>query len=172
MIRIKKQSTFFFLLGTLLAASPALVSCHKESTEITSKEKEAAQKEISDLGKTIVNDFEKLDVQSGLKACLNSPDYLAINEDGTSSNYEDMKKRAINGYKRVANIKITTVKEEFRFLTKDKVLYTWFGKSEAQLKTGEKYKRESSISSMLFSKINNEWKIVYDHGSSSPLIKL
>lgn len=155
-----------------MAASPSLVSCHKESTEVTAQEKETAQKEISDLGKVIIKDFEKLDVQSGLKSYLNSPDYLSINEDGTFSNYADMKNRTINGYKRVATIKITTVKEEFRFLTKDKVLYTWFGKSEAQLKTGEKYKRESSISSMLFSKINNEWKIVYDHGSSSPLVKL
>lgn len=169
---IKKQSTFFFLLGTLIMSSPALISCHSNPTELTAQEKETVKKEISDINNRTLQDAERLDITSAMKPYLNTSDYIEIRANGSSSNYETMKKRNIEGFKDVAAFKATTTKEEFRFLSKNQVLYTWFGKFEMALKTGGIYKTDSQITSMLFSKINNQWKIVYDHTSIAPMIKV
>jgi hypothetical protein len=168
---IKKQSTFFILLGTLIMFSLFFVSCQNESSELTPQEKEIAKKEISDIGKGVLQSIERLDIESALKPYLNAPDFLMINPDGSFADYNGFKRTGTETFKQLTSMKQTTIKEEFRFLTKTQVLYTWFGKNEIELKTGEKIKNESYIGSMLFSKINNEWKIVYAHESASPPIQ-
>jgi len=172
MKRIKQHSTFFFLLGTLLISSPALISCQNESTEMTSEEKETAKKEISALENKLLRDSEKMDIEAALKPYLNTADFISIQQDGTFCNYNAMKSHYIENSKRIAGYKATTIKEEYRFLNKNEVLYTWFGKVEATLKTGEKHKTDAYASSAIFSKINNVWKIVYEHSSMAPPIKI
>src|SRR6478752_2391098 len=110
---IKKQSTFFFLLGTLMMASPTFVSCHNEPTEMTAQEKETAKKEISAINHKVLEDAERLDIESTMKPILKSPDYMEVRANASSSNYEAMKKRNLEGFKEVAAYKATTTKEEF-----------------------------------------------------------
>lgn len=171
MRKIKKQSPFFIFWGTLIMFSLFLVCCQNESAELTSQEKELAKKEISDIGKGVIQSVERLDIESALKPYANSPDFLMINPDGSYADYNGFKSTGTETFKQLHSMKQTTIKEEFRFLTKTQVLYTWFGRNEIELKTGEKIKNESYIGSMIFSKINNEWKIVYAHESASPPIQ-
>jgi hypothetical protein len=172
MKRFKKQPTFFHLLATLMFVAPILVSCHQEATKMTAQEKETAQKEISGICNTFFKDAERLDVESTMKPYLKTSDFMEINPTGSTATFDEMKKRNIQGFKHITAFKSKTIREEFRFLTKNDVLYTWFGKFELALKTGEKYKTDIQVSSLLFSKINNEWKIVYDHTSGTPPIKV
>lgn len=52
------------------------------------------------------------------------------------------------------------------------MLYTWIGKAEIELKTGEKINFDSYVGTMLFRKLSNKWKITYAHESaSSPIEK-
>jgi hypothetical protein len=171
MIAIKKSSTLFVYLGIAIISSLLLVSCQNESSEKTAQEKETAKKEISDIGKGIIQSVERLDIESALKPYLDSPDFLMINPDGSYQDYADFKSANTEAFKQLTSMKQTNIKEEFRFLSKTEVLYTWFGKNEIELKTGEKIKNESYIGTMLFSKINNEWRIVYAHESASPAIQ-
>jgi hypothetical protein len=66
----------------------------------------------------------------------------------------------------------TTVKEDFKFLSKDLIMCTWTGNNEFELKTGEKMKIDPYVGSMLFSKKDNEWKIIYAHESSAQPVKV
>jgi hypothetical protein len=168
---IKKLVTFCFLLGTLIMSSHFFVSCHIESSEWTAQEKELVKKEISDIGKGVMQSVERLDIESALKPWYHSPDFLMINPDGSYADYHGFVSTNTEAFKQLNSMKESTIKEEFRFLTKTHVLYTWFGKREIELKSGEKIKNDSYIGTMLFSKINNEWKIVYAHESASPPIQ-
>ena len=140
--------------------------------EMTADEKENAKKEISDVGKFVLENAAKLDVETALKPYSNDPEFLLINPDGSYSDYGKMKETNIEAFKQLSSFKQTTLKEEYRFLTKKDVLYTWYGKNEIQLKTGEKITNESYIGTMLFKKINNDWTIVYAHESASPSIQV
>ena len=67
----------------------------------------------------------------------------------------------------VKSMRFTTVKGDFQFLSKDLVICTWTGKNEFELKRGGKMKIDPYAGSMLFSKKNYEWKIIYAHESSA-----
>lgn len=168
------------LICVVLFNAALFVGCTNETkstkpnsneAEMTTEEKEISKKEISDIGKFVIDNAAKLDVETAMKPYLNGTDFLVINPDGSYGDYAKMKESNIEAFKSLASFKQTTIKEEFRFLTKTEVLYTWFGKNEIQLKTGEKITNESYIGTMLFKKINNEWKIVYAHESASPAIQ-
>src|SRR5579864_5956391 len=111
---IKKQSTFLFLLGTLMISSPALVSCRKESTEMTLQEKETAKKEISDIREGISQSIDRLDSEAEMKHYLDSPDFLAISPDGSPNSYDTMKSHGAASLKQLAAVRHTTLKEDFR----------------------------------------------------------
>lgn len=141
------------------------------SSEMSTEEKEIVKKEISAVGKFVIENAAKLDPETAMKPYLNDPEFLVINTDATYGDYAKMRTSNIEAFKQLFSFKQTTIKEEFRFLTKMEVLYTWFGKNEIELKTGGKITNESYIGTMLFKKINNKWKIVYAHESASPAIE-
>lgn len=168
------------LAGVLILTSTLCTGCKNEdnskelnnlSSEMTNEEKEIAKKEISDVGAFVIENAIKLDVETAMKPYLNDAEFLVVNPDGTYADYAKMKTSNIETFEQLSSFKQTTIKEEFRFITKTDVLYTWFGKNEIELKIGEKITNESYIGTMLFKKINDEWKIVYAHESASPGIQ-
>lgn len=165
---IGKKSSLVVILVTLTMTPLFLFSCKNEPSELTSKEKETIKKEISARINEIVKGAKQLDIEAAMKPYSNSETFLIINPDGSFSDYNGMKNANAKSFKEMSSLNFTTINEEFRFLTNNQVLYTWFGKSEVELKSGEKMKFESYVGTMLFSKINNEWKIVYAHESASP----
>jgi len=167
----KKILTLLFLSGTIVVTSLFFLSCQNKPSELTPQQKETAKKEISDIGKYVIKSCEQLDINAAKKPYLNSPDFIIINPDGSYLNFQEFLNANTEAFKQFSAMKQETIKEDFRFLTKTQVLYTWFGKTEIELKSGEKMKFESYIGTMLFSKINNEWKIAYVHESASSLIQ-
>jgi hypothetical protein len=83
-----------------------------------------------------------------------------------------MKNIQVESFKSLASMKFKTIKQEFTFLAKDLVMCTWTGSNEFELKTGEKMKIEPYVGSMLFSKKDNEWKIIYAHETAGQPVKL
>lgn len=83
-----------------------------------------------------------------------------------------MKNTASAFFKSANYVTYTTVKEDFKFLSKSLVMCTWTGREEYELKIGEHMKVDPYVGSLLFSKIDNEWKIVYTHESSAPAMKV
>jgi hypothetical protein len=167
MNRIKQKKSIIFLAGTFIFTFLTLFSCKNESSELTTEEKETAKKEILAQVEKIVLGAAQLNIEMAMGPYSSSTDFLVINPDGTFLNYNGMKEVNTESFKQLNSMEFSTKNEEFRFLTKNKVPLTWYGKNKFELKSGEKMKIDSYVGTMLFEKINNEWKIVYAHESTS-----
>jgi len=160
----------FIFLGAIILLS--LSSCKNQTSEFewTKDKKEIAKKEISIVIDGIIENALKVNVQSAIKPYLNSPDFTIVNPDGTTDKYEDFKNKAIESFSQLKEYSQTTINQEYRFLNKDIVLYTWIGKAKMELKTGENMVFNSYVGTMLFKKLNNKWRIVYAQETASPVI--
>jgi hypothetical protein len=170
-----------FLTSIILCSSVLLFSCvtnenknaaDAQTTELSASEKEVAKKEISGRIKEIINGAKELNAEAALKPYSNNPDFKIISPDGSETDFNKMVTVQTESFKSVKSMSFTTVKEDFKFLSKDLIMCTWTGKNEFELKTGEKMKIDPYLGSMLFSKKDNEWKIIYAHESSAQPVKV
>lgn len=152
-----------------------LVSCQNETglqeTELSSDEEETAKKEIAARIEEIIEGGKKLDIQAAIKPYSDSAEFKLVTPDGRVTDYATMKNEQMEFSKQLTSLLFTTVKQDFKFLSKTLVLCTWTGTNEFELKTGERFKIEPYIGSMLFSKTGNEWKIIYAHESAAPPVQ-
>jgi ketosteroid isomerase-like protein len=137
----------------------------QEPAQMTPEEQETAKKEIREVINLLFQACEKLDLEAGLQPFSHSPDFIFINTKGSMMDFQGFKN--VNGefLKTLSSLKYSTVKDEFRFLPNGTVIYAWQGKCEMTLKTGEHFKIDTCGATQIFSKINNQWKIIYSHKS-------
>jgi|26BtaG_2_1085354.scaffolds.fasta_scaffold00442_14 hypothetical protein len=166
---MKRNGFLTFQLGVPLAFL-CFFSCQNNTSEWTTQEKEQAKKEISLRIDDIVQGAKHLDIEEAMKAYSNSDDFMIINPDGSSNNYQEMKTVNSEVFKQLCSLEFSTIKKEFRFLAKDLVLCTWFGKNNMEFKTGDKLTIASYVGSMLFKKEKGIWSIIYAHESNSTSI--
>lgn len=153
-----------FLLTALLISS-----CKSNKEEnITPEEKEVIRKEIAARIETVSKGVEQHNVDAAIVPYLNAPEFRIVTPDGRITDYAAMKSEQAAFFKDAASVSFTTAKEDLLFLSKTLVLCTWTGRNEFTMNSGERYKIEPYTGSMLFSKINNEWKIIYAHESGGP----
>jgi len=146
-----------------------LSGCAKqEPAQLSPQEQDAAKKEIREASNQILTATSNLDVDALLQPYWNSPDFVFVSAQGTAVDYQTAKNGTAELFKTVSAMKYTTVKDEFRFLTANTVLYTWLGKCECVFKTGEQAKIDSYAISFVFRKMGDSWKIIYAHESASP----
>ena len=169
------------LSSIILFSSVLLFSCRSnenrntadtQKTELSASEKEVAKKEISGQINEIINGVKELNAEAALKPYSNDPDFKIVSPDASVTDFTKMMKVQTESFNSVKSMSFTTVNEDFRFLSKDLIMCTWTGKNEFELKTGEKMKIEPYVGSMLFSKKDNEWKIIYAHESSAQPVKV
>lgn len=166
---MKRLNQLQVLMTAIILLSLSLSSCQNQCSEFkwTEAEKEIAKKEITETAKQVIKGARKADFQMAATPYLNSPDFFIVNPDATYNLYEGFEKNGKEFFSQLAIYDQTTIKEEYRFLNKGLVLYTWIGKAGIELKTGDKMKFESYIGTMLFQKIKGEWKITYAHETAS-----
>ncbi|GAB2595275.1 nuclear transport factor 2 family protein [Spirosoma areae] len=134
---------------------------------MTSEQKQAIEKEISALIKEFFQYAEKLDIERCMTFFENTPDFLAVNPDGTFGDYNALKKLNADGFSQMVGFKITPKKEAIRILSDSLVLYTFSVSQDATLKTSKKINYENVAGTMLFTKINGAWKATFYHESDS-----
>jgi len=157
------KTNLYLVLALLL-----FFGCTKhEPTIMTSTEQETTKKEIKEVVNVIFQGLEKLDAEAAFQPYLNSPDFILFTVYGTMVDYQG----AINGhaawFKTLTSIKVTTIKEEFRFLPDNLVVYPWLGKFEMTLKSGAQVTVDFGVT-MIFRKIDNQWKVIYQQTSQVP----
>lgn len=157
------KKNLFFLLAMFL-----FFGCVKqEPTQMTSQEQGTAKKEIKEVVNVIFQSLEKLDAEAAFQPYLSASDFILFTVYGTMVDYQG----AINGhaawFKTLTSIKVTTLKEEFRFLPDNLVIYPWLGKFEMTLKSGEQVTVDFGVT-MIFRKIDNQWKVIYQQTSQVP----
>jgi hypothetical protein len=143
----------------------------EEPAQMTSQKQEAPKKEITEVVNLIFQSLEKMDVEALFKSYSNSPDFILFTAVGTMVNYQQAKMEHAEWFKTLSSLKVTKIKDEFRLLKDSKVIYSWLGKFEMVLKTGEKLKIDRFGITFIFSKIDNHWKVIYQHSCSSPPIQ-
>ena len=131
-------------------------------------EKEQIHQEIKGAINTLVLGCENLDMDMAFSVFFNSPDFLMMGTDGSMSDYKTYLKNNTDYLMTCSSFKLTTYKGEIRILGPEMAIYSWAYRAEATLKTGEQDIIENAGASFVFIKINDEWKVVYYHESSSP----
>jgi uncharacterized membrane protein len=137
------------------------------TTELSSKDKETAKKEISARIEEIIKGAKELNIEAAMKPYSNDTYFKIVNPDASISDYSTMKNTQAEGFKTLTSLNFTTIKQDFTFLKKDLVMCTWTGRNEFQLKSGERMKIDPYVGSMLFLKKDNEWKIIYAHETTA-----
>lgn len=138
--------------------------------EMTTEQKQTIEKEISALTKEFFRNVEKLDIEACMTFFENTPDFLAVNPDGTSGDYNSLKKLNADGFSQMSTLTATPKKEVIRILSDSQVLYTFFSTQVFELKTGQKMKYENVAGTMLLTKINGAWKATfYQESGAMPI---
>ncbi len=141
---------------------------NQEATQMNLQEQETAKKEIREVVNVIFQSLEKMDVEALFQSYSDSADFILIATDGTMADYQVAKKHHAMWFKSLSSLKITPVKDEFKFLADNNVICSWQGKFEMSLKTGGKLKIDNFGITFIFNKIDNQWKVIYQHSSALP----
>ena len=130
------------------------------------------QKEVKEAFNTITEGCESLDMDLAFKVFYNSPDFYMISIDCSICDYQTYINNNINYLKECSNFKLTTFNEKMKLLSEEMVVYSWLYKAEATLKNGDKDIIENAGATLLFKKIDNEWKVIYYHEAALPPISI
>ncbi|KAA9341078.1 nuclear transport factor 2 family protein [Larkinella humicola] len=173
-MKTKPFAPVLTLFASLLLFAAGCSSPAKETpsqttdvSTMTTEHKQAIEKEISGLIKDFFQQVEKLDIEKCMTYFENTPDFQAVNPDGTLGDYDALKKLNAEGFSQMKTLSVEPTKEAIRVLTDSLVLYTFSMEQNATLKTGQKIKFEHVAGTMLFTKINGAWKATFYHESAS-----
>lgn len=158
------KKNLFFRLGLIFIFGCAI----QGTAQVGPREQEAAKKEIGEIVKVIFQSLEKMDVEALFQSYSDKYGFILINTEGMMVNYQGAKYGHGEWFKSFSAIKVTTSKEEFRFLPGNAVICAWEGKFEMTLKTGIPLLIDKFRITFVFSKIDNHWKVIYQHSSSLP----
>ena len=92
----------------------------------TELEKQSIENEISKTAKSFFQQVEKLDIEGCKGFFENTSDFWSVNQDGTSGDYNTLKKLNGDGFSQMTSFKNTPKREAIRILSNSQVLYTYF----------------------------------------------
>jgi hypothetical protein len=140
----------------------------QEPVRMTPQEQETTKKEIKDAVVAIFKSLEKMDIDTLFQSYSNSSDFILLTTDGSMVNLNEAKNHHTAWFNSLSSLKVTTIREEFRFLPGNIVICGWLGKFEMTLKSGEQLKINKFGITFIFKKIDNYWKVIYQQSSSLP----
>lgn len=141
------------------------------TAQITAQEQEIAKKEIREIAGKIFQNLEKMDAEALFQSYSNSSDFMFITTDGSMAGFEEAKNHNAAWFKSLYSLKVTTNKDNFRFLPGNIVIYGWMGKFEMILGSGQQLKNDKFGITFIFNKVNNQWKVIHQHSSALPPTK-
>jgi ketosteroid isomerase-like protein len=140
----------------------------QEHAQMTPQEQKTAKNEIREVVNVIFQSLEKMDVEALFQSYSNSPDFIFFTTDGSMVGLQEAKNHHAAWFKSLSTLKVTPIMDEFRFLPGNIVICSWQGKFEMMLGSDERLKIDKFGITFIFSKIENQWKVIYQHSSSLP----
>ena len=165
-------TTVLFFSGCTSNDKSNSSTTEQTTSTLAASDKQEIEKEISNLGKSFFAHVEKLDIDSCMNYFKDTSDFWSVNPDGTSGDYNTLKKINGEGFSQMKSFGSKLNKEKFRVLSKTQVLYTYFATQEFVLKTGETMKMENVAGTMLLDKIGNSWKATFYQESGGQPVKV
>lgn len=135
---------------------------------LSSSEKEEIKKGLQEAINALIAGCEALDMELAFGMFSKSPDFLMMGTDGSLCDYQTYLNNNIGYLMTCSSFELTTLKEEIRILNRDVAIFSWAYRAKATLKTGEQDIVENAGATFVFSRVNDEWKVVYYHESSLP----
>lgn len=151
----------FFLQGNAI----------QEPVQMTPQEQENAKKEIREAVKVIFQNLEKMDAEALFHSYSNSSDFMFFTTDGSVVGLQEARNHHAAWFKSLSALKITTITDEFRFLPGNTVICGWQGKFEMTTGSGQQLKIDKFGITFIFSKTNNDWKVIHQHSSALPPVQ-
>ena len=149
---------FFFFLGYTMQLT----------AQIASPEQENMKKEIREIAGKIFRNLEKMDAEALFQSYSNSSDFLFITTDGSMAGLQEAKNHHAAWFRSLSSLKVTTNKDNFRFLPGNIVIYSWLGKFEVTLGSGQQLKNDKYAITFIFSRTSDQWKVIHQHSSAMP----
>jgi uncharacterized protein (TIGR02246 family) len=141
----------------------------QQSEQFTQQEKDQIKNEIKVVCDSMKARLERLDGEGCFQYFSDSPDWGAVNADGSRWDFQVTKKFFIDFPNSFTAYKWTPSRQDFMFLTKDIVVCAWDGKDEFVLKSGDKITYNPHAMTRVFKKIAGQWKVIYNHVSGIPV---
>ena len=155
-------------LNTMIAALLLFIlSCtSQKSDQLTQLQIDQIKGEVKVVWDSLGAKCDKLD-SNAIQYYL--PEAVIL-RNGSLIDYQEYKKlwMDLNNF---ATGKWINVRSESIVLTKDLVIVAWIGKIELLAKSGDKITMDPQTYTDVFKKIGGQWKVIYEHSSSIPVIQ-
>jgi ketosteroid isomerase-like protein len=149
---------FLFILGC----------ASKEETELTQQQKDQIKKELTAAVDSIMlARISGFDSEGARKYYWDSPDFVAINPDGSRLDFQRLRTTSMDRASETVGLRARSVSEDATFMASDLVVFTYIGKAEFTLKSGDKLTYDPDSHTMIFRKIAGRWKLIHDHESAT-----
>jgi ketosteroid isomerase-like protein len=158
------MKTNIFVAALLLL----LIGCTpQQSEQLTQQQKDQIKSEVKGIRDSAFARFQRLDTEGAMQYYWDLPDFIAINSDGSRSDFQAMKKEHIDLFSSSASLKILFTREDFMVLSKDIAIAGLDLKAELAMKSGDKMVFDPDAATMVFKKIDGQWKVIYSHESGT-----
>ncbi len=152
----------------LLLAALLVAGCtSQQSDQLTQEQKDQIKSEVKVISDTIIARFERLDTDGAMQYYWDSPDFIAVNPDGSRFDFQAMKKAHVDLFNSTASFKILVTRQDFRVLTKDIAIDALVLKSEITPKSGDEMVFDPNSLTLVFQKISGQWKVILSHQSAA-----
>jgi|WetSurMetagenome_2_1015567.scaffolds.fasta_scaffold00356_20 ketosteroid isomerase-like protein len=155
----------------MLALFFSLRCAGQESVQMTPQQQETTKREIREAVSVIIHNLEKMDVEALFQSYSNSSDLIFFTTDGSKTGFQEAKNHNAAWFKSLSSLKVTPISDDFRFLPGNIIICSWLGKFEMTLVSGEQLKIDKFGITFIFSKIYNQWKVIYQHSSALPPVQ-
>lgn len=116
---------------------------------------------------TIIARFNRLDGEGAQAEYLDSPDFVIIGADGAKFTYAANKKATQDFVASATTIAITTKADDCSVMTPELAICAWTGTEEVTLKAGDKVTWDPFAVTLVFKKVDGQWKVIYSHESGT-----
>jgi hypothetical protein len=186
------MKTFCFTTIIALSLLSFTNKIQAQSDLLTQQQKDQIKKDILVVCDSISVRLQRLDA-GWLDYYIDSPDWAMLNADGTRWDYQTTRKVQPDFFNSVISYKWTVINQKFIFLTKDIVICSIDSKDKAILKSPDKIKANSNLNglfandestmtgdiinyephayTLIFKKIDGQWKVIYSHDSGFPVVQ-
>jgi hypothetical protein len=139
----------------------------KQSDQLSRQQTDQIKHELKAFVDSMIATSLRLDGEAGIHFYWDSPEFLAINPDGSQSDYQAMKKIGTEGVKTIATMSMSASRCDFTVFSKESAMCCWIGKGEVALKSGDKLTYDPDALTLILRNIDGKWKVAYSHESAT-----
>jgi ketosteroid isomerase-like protein len=156
---------------------PTLILCflgcapQQQTDQLTQQQNDQIKTEVKTHCDSLWAKWQRLDGAATLEYMSDSPDFVALNVEGSRMDYQAFKKMISDMVGTAAGLKLTPVRENVYVMSKDAAIYAVQGKWEVSMKSGEQVFYDPYSGTLVFKKTAGQWKVVYIHESATFTVK-